>query len=210
MKEFFDFLSTHWYWAVIIVVLMIAAVLMWIKAVAASQRSREFREAEIARLEKEKALRNEYRVLDESKFNTDDNEKLLCGVAVNIQMFLEKEEDMNKSFEALPEEKKAAYALNYVFEDGKDSELSKFFRANGQPLTGEAAKAVETIIGGKFAKVFMKLYNMLDDDCEDVSFDSEKIEEYDKEYAEIMASEKAVIFNRIGDFLKSGKDIFIN
>lgn len=209
MKDFFEFISTHWYIGALIVVLIIATVIMWIKAVSASQRSREFREAEIARLEKEKALRNEFKIIDASKFETDDSERLLYGIAANIQMYLEKENDMNKAFENLPEEKKTAYALNYVFEDAKDTELSKFFRANGQPLTGEAAKAVNTVVGGKFAEVFMTLYNMLDDDCEDVSYDSEKVKECDKAFTEIMSAEKMEIFNRIGAYLKANKQIFI-
>ncbi len=210
MRDFFEFISTHWYVGLLIIILIAATVIMWIKALAASQRSREFREAEIARLEKEKALRDEFMVLDTLKFETYDNERLLCGVAANIQMYLEKETDMNKAFENLPEEKKFAYALNYVFEDGKDNELSKFFRANGQPLTGEAAKAVNCVIGGNFAEIFMSLYNMLDDDCEDASYDSAKILECDKMYSEIMSDGKAEIFNKIGSYLKTNRQVFVD
>lgn len=210
MKSFFDYIFTHWYVGVIIVVLIIATVVMWIKALSASQKSRELREAEIARLEKEKALRAEFKVLDESKFETEENEKLLYGVAANIQMFLEKEQDMQKSFEEMPEEKKYVYALNYVFEDSKDKTLSEFFRANGQPLTGVAENAVEKIIGGKFSDVFTSLYSMMDDDVEDTSYDAEKITVFDKEYSEIMSLQKEEIFNKIADYIKSNKQIFLN
>lgn len=210
MKDFIGFISTHWYWAVIIVVLIIAAVIMWIKAIAASQKNREVREAEMARLEKEKALRNEFKTIDEDTFITEDNEKLLYGIAANIQMYLEKQTDMNAAFESLPVEKKYVYALNYVFEDGKDSQLSQFFRANGQPLTGEAKKAVEAVIGGKFSEIFTSLYSMIDDDCEDASYDSEKITECDKEYEEIMTAHKAEIFSKIADYIREKKQIYMN
>lgn len=210
MKDFFVFLSAHWYWAVIIIVLIIAAVIMWIKAIAASQKSREAREAEIARLEKEKALRNEFKTIDEDTFNIGDNEKILYGIAANIQMYLEKQTDMNSAFESLPVEKKYVYSLNYVFEDGKDSQLSQFFRANGQPLTGEAKKAVEAVIGGKFSEIFTSLYSMIDDDCEDASYDSYKIVECDKKYEEIMSAEKNEIFSKIADYIRENETIFLS
>ena len=209
MKDLFNYIASKPYVGVIIAVLIIAAVFMWIKAVSASQKSREEREAIIAKLEKEKALREEFKTIDGSKFETDDNERLLCGIAANIQMFLEKQTDMNAAFEALPEEKKSIYALNYVFEDAKEDKLSQFFTANGQPLTGKAQKAVESIIGGRFSEVFASAYKMTDGDCEDVSFDAAKIEEYNKEYSDIMKTEKTDIFDRIGSYIKSNKDIFI-
>lgn len=210
MKDLFAYLIERPYLIAIIAVLLIATVIMWIKALASSQRHRAENEATIARLEKEKALRNDFRTITDSSFETDDNERLLCGVAANIQMYLEKQTDMNAAYEELCEEKKFVYALNYVFEDGKDSELSQFFRANGQPLTGEAKKAVEKIIGGKFAEIFTSLYKMIDDDCEDASYDSEKIAECDKEYGEIMTAQKAGIFSEIADYIKENKQIFMN
>ena len=210
MKDFFAYIASKPYVGIILVVLLIAAVLMWIKAVSASQKNRAERESLIAKLEKEKALRNEFKVLDDAKFETEDNEKLLYGVAANIQMFLEKQENMNAAFEALPEEKKSVYALNYVFEDTKEDGLSKFFTANGQPLTGEAQKAVEKIIGGEFGEVFTSAYKMTDDDCDDVSFDAEKIEEYNKKYSEIMTAQKNNIFAKIGEYIKSNKKVFID
>ncbi len=209
MKDFFAYIASKPYVGVILVVLLIAAVIMWIKAVSASQKNRAERESLIAKLEKEKALRNEFKVLDDAKFEMEDNEKLLYGVAANIQMFLEKQDDMNAAFEALPEEKKFIYALNYVFEDAKEDSLSKFFTANGQPLTGMAQKAVESIIGGEFGEVFTSAYRMTDDDCDDVSFDAEKISEFNKKYSEIMTAEKDKIFTKIGEYIKANKEVFI-
>ncbi len=210
MRDFFAYISTHWYVGLILFVLLIAAVLMWIKAVSSSQKNRAEREAVIAKLEKEKALRNEFRVLSESSFDIDDKEKLLFGIGANIQLFLEKQENMNKAFDEMPEAKKFIYALNYVFEDSQDGQLSKFFKANGQPLTGEAEKAVKEIIGGKFSEVFSSLYNMTDDDIEDVSYDETKIAEYDKSFAEIMSGEKSEIFEKIAQYIKSNKAVFLN
>lgn len=210
MKDFFEFIASRPYIGLILILLIAATVVMWIKAAAASQRHREFRDAEIARIEKEKALRNDYKVITDSTFDTDDKERLLFGIAANIQMFLEKQDDMNAAFFALPEEKRLAYSLSYVFEDSGDSELSKFFKSNGQPLTGEAEKAVKKIIGGKFHENFSAFYRMTDDDCEDVSYDEKKSGEFDKAYSEIMRSEKSDIFSLIADYLKSNKDIFIN
>lgn len=210
MRDFFAYISTHWYVGLILLILLVAAVLMWIKAVSSSQKNRAEREAIIAKLEKEKALRNEFRNLTENSFNIDDNEKLLFGIGANIQMFLEKQEDMNKAFDDMPEVKKFVYALNYIFEDAQDSELSKFFKANGQPLTGEAEKAVKGIIGGKFSEIFTSLYNMTDDDVDDVSYDPKKIEEYDKAYAEIMSEQKAEIFSKIAQYIKTNKSIFLS
>ncbi len=209
MKDFIMYISTHWYVGLIIAVLIVITVIMWIKALAASQRHREEREKIIAQLEKEKALRNEFRNISESTFDIEDNEKLLYGIAANIQMYLEKQKDMNEAFENLPVEKKYVYALNYVFEDSKDGLLSDFFKMNGQPLTGCANQAVKEVIGDKLSSIFNNVYNMTDDDSL-VSFDENIINKYDNEYKNMIDSEKDNIFNKVSNYIRNNKTIFID
>ena len=50
MKDFFAYIASKQYVGIILVLLIIATVLMWIKAVSASKKNREERESLIAKL----------------------------------------------------------------------------------------------------------------------------------------------------------------
>ncbi len=205
MKDLFDYLAQNPLWAVILIVLFVLTVVMIILASRSGKKRDAQREKIIAKLEKDKAIRNEYRILTPESFDADD-EKLLFGVAANIQLALEKENDMTAAFDALPEYKKYIYALNYVFEDSEYIKLSSFFRCNGQPLTGTAAKAVKDVTGGRLYEIFEPMYNMFDDDNEDVSFDAVKINELDEKFRLLMENDKDEILAKIGDYIKANKD----
>ena len=90
MKGLFDYLAQNPLWTVILIALFILMIVMFVLASKSGKKRQEERERIIAKLEKEKAIRQEYKTLTEKSFEADD-EKLLFGVAANIQIELEKE-----------------------------------------------------------------------------------------------------------------------
>lgn len=211
MSDFINYLLQHWYLIPIFIILVLLTVFMWIKAIISGQKRKEEREKIIAALEKEKALRKQFRVLDEGMLtdNNIDDEHLIFGFAANVQMAVEKLENMNDEFLKLNECKQNVYALNYVFEDSKYVTLSDFFRANGEPLTSIAKRAVCDIIGGEFSEIFNLQFSMLDDNDEEVSFDEKMVEALDIRYCDLMKKEKDAVLKKAADYIRKNFEYFL-
>lgn len=208
MKDFFDYLAQNPRWIVIIGLLFILMVMMFVLAARSGRKRQAERNQIIAKLEKEKALREKFKTLTPASFDADD-ESLLFGAAANIQMAIEKEGDLTAAFNALPQYKQYIYALNYVFEDSGYKSLSSFFRCNGQPLTGAAANAVKDVAGQELYEIFEPMYNMFDEDNEEVSYDKMKILDLDEKFCALMDSEKSAILAKIAEYIRSNKDNFL-
>lgn len=212
MSGFFSYIFDRWYIAVILAVLIALTVFAWIKAIASGQKRREERDRIIAQLEYEKELRAQFKELDKKMFEPGevDDERLLFGVAMNIQMSIEKKDDMTGEFNNLSEIKKNAYAMNFVIEDSRCEKLSEFFRSNGEPLTAQAQTAVKTFIGGEISDIFDEMYAMMSEDNEEVSFDSERVNTLDERFKSIFDSDKNNIMKSIADSLRVSADDFFN
>lgn len=185
--------------AVALVAVIALTAFVWYKALKASSKRNAAKRELITKLEHEKKLREEYAVLTADKLRSAEPEMLAEGVGTNIQMYLEKQPDMNAAFEALTEPKKYAYAICYIVQDGS-KKLSEFFRANGKPLTPVALAAVEEIIGGEYADVFKKEYDIFDDDNETDSFNENEVSRLDEKSAELFAKEKDKFFSDIKEY----------
>ena len=141
--SFFEYIAQHPWVGVVLVLLIALTVFVWCKAIISGRKRNEERERIIADLEREKALRNEFRNVDEATFSEGkDNYRLVIGMCAHVQMKLEKADNMNEAFGELSELKKNVYSLGYVFEDSK-KKLSEYFRSNGEPLTSQAQTAVK-------------------------------------------------------------------
>ena len=205
----FEYLSQHPLAAVALTVLVILTIYMWIKAVAASRRHGKERDAEIARIENEKALRAEFRYPDETTFAPDkDDYRLITGMCAHVQMSIEKEPDINAAFEGLSEVRRNVYCLGYVFEDST-KKLSEFFRSNGEPMLSAARSAVDSIIGGEFADLFDNEYVMLDENDETTSVDNAMLEEWDGQYAGLMEADGEAILGAAADYIRANKAEFL-
>lgn len=204
-----EYISQHWYAGVALVLLALLTVFMFIMAVTSGRKRSAERERIIAEIEREKSIRKEFREIDEDTFAPErDDYRLVVGICANIQMSIEKIEDMNSAFLALPEEKRLIYALGYVFEDSRRN-LSDFFRSNGEPLLSVASEAVERIVGGRMKDVFLKEYVMLDENDETTSVDNEALEKMDDKYRQIIEEEGNRIYANAASFIRRNKDIFL-
>ena len=66
MKEFISYLISNWYAAAGLALLIVVTVVAWIKACSAGKKRSAERERIIAELEEEKALRKQFKVIDEN------------------------------------------------------------------------------------------------------------------------------------------------
>lgn len=207
---FFSYIASHWYVGLALVLLIILTVFVWIMALVSGRKRREERERIIAELEKEKALRKEFKVVDNSTFAEDkDDYRLVIGMCAHIQQKIEKEENMNDAFMQLAEVERYVYALGYVFEDSRNG-ISGFFRLNGEPLVSVSVEAVDRVIGGEFSELFQSVYRMFDDDDEAVSVDEEFLQKADEKSIELIANDGSEIFAAAAEYIRSNKNHFIS
>lgn len=204
-----EYISQHWYAGVALFLLFLLTVFVIIKAMVSGKKRSEERAGIIAEIEREKAIRNEFKTIDEATFDeVCDDYRLIVGICANIQMSIEKIEDMNTAFSILPEEKKFIYALGYVFEDSRKC-LSDFFRANGEPLLSVAKNAVEQIVGGEMYEVFLKESVMLDENDETTSVDYGILTKLDEEYRSIIEKEGNTIYASVASWIRRNKEVFL-
>ena len=158
-------------------------------------KRKEEKAALIRKLDHKKLIRETYADLTEEKILSDDGENLIEGVADNIQVRLEKEDDMNEAFEKLTEEEKTIYAFHYFLEEKK---VSEFFKNFTKPLTPYALSACEKFLPENVLVSVKELYDCYDEDNETASVIPEKIAELDEKIGSLDftadAKEKAVSF----------------
>lgn len=204
-----EYILQHPIAGIALILLAVLTVFVCFMALASGRKRSAERERVIAELEREKALRKEFKLVDETIFaKGKDDYRLVVGMCAHIQQKIENDEDMISSFNSLSEVKRFVYALGYVFEDSRNS-LSDFFRANGEPLLSTANKAVSQVIGGRFAEVFTKAYSMFDDNNETVSVDDKTIESLDNEFKSIIAEKGNEIYSLVADYVRQNKFEFI-
>lgn len=204
-----EYISAHPLVGVALVLLIILTVFVWFKAIQSGKKRSAERERIIADLEKEKALRNEFRHVDETTFaEGKDDYRLVIGMCANVQMIIEKKTDMTAAFNELSEVRRFVYALGYVFEDGKIS-LSNFFRSNGEPLLSTANEAVNSVIGGEYALLFSKAFSMFDENNEKVSVIESDVEKFDSEYKSMLEKDGKEIYKKAADYIRDNKAEFI-
>ena len=148
--------GVQWYYWAILLVAIIIAIFAWSKALKAGKERREKMKKEAAIWKRDYELREKFTILTEEKLNSTEETELLHGVAMNIQAMLEKANDMTESFNALPQEKKFVYALEYFDEDAKKN-LSVFFKNNGEPLISMVPDALNAIGAGKYVEHYATL-----------------------------------------------------
>ena len=198
--------GVQWYLWVLLLVVSILAIFVCIKASAVSRTRREKLRKEAEIWKKDYELRQEFRTLSLEKLNSTDNNKMLSGVCMNIQIELENAPDMNEAFSMLPNEKKYIYCLEYFDEDATKS-LSTFFKNNGAPLTDFVTQAIKAVGYNEILPLVETLYPMYDDNS-DTSIDYTIIEKTDDKFKEIYDQNK--LYDLVTKYVKANKEIFID
>ncbi len=199
------FLGIQWYFWLILLIAVIGLIFAWSKVLASSKERKERMKKEAAIWKRDYELREKYSVLTEEKLKETDDINLLHGVAMNIQVSLEKETDMTDAFNNLPVEKQYIYALEYFDEDAKQS-LSLFFKNNGSPLINLIPEALFAVKYDNVADFVARLLPMYDEDS-DVSIDYAVIEKTDEEFKS--AYDSSALCRNAAKYIKENKEIFL-
>lgn len=201
-----QFLIERPYWFVIFGVLILITLFVCIKAGQASSKRYKANEEIMKKLKEENILRNEFSTLTEALISNSESAKLFKGTALNLQKKISDAADMRTEFDALSQEKKEIYSLSFVAEDGAEK-LSDFFKANGQPVTGNALLMFRKLFDGRAVEIFENEYNAFDEENEEASVIPEEIEKLDSEFSQLVSADD--ICEKAGNFIKENKDMFI-
>ncbi len=188
----------------VLIIAVLLTVFVCIMAGRASSKMSKRRNAELEKIKEEVRLREKFSKINRESVLEADCRELLKGLTSNIQMQIEKSEDIKGAFNSLDKEKRFVYALDYVFFEDADT-LSSFFRLNGKPLTTSANEAFREIIGGGEAKLFERAYTMFDEDDETTSVIKTEIEENDAKFSEL---DTESVFGKIRDYIADHAEIF--
>lgn len=198
--------GVQWYYWLILAVAIILAIFAWIKAMGASRARRERLKKEAAIWKRDYDLRQNFSVLTDDKIKETEETELLHGVAMNIQVMLEKQQDMTDAFNSMPKGKKFVYALEYFDEDAKVS-LSTFFKNNGAPLVPVIPEALEAIGAQKYLPFVEAVYDMYNDES-DISIDYSVVEKTDVQFAEVYDSHELCRLS--ARYIINNKNVFLN
>lgn len=190
----------------VLIALTILTVYVWANVLKSRKRSRIKREAELAYVRHQAELRQNFASLSFEMLTECDAKTLFEGVAMNIQLRLEKQADMSAAFAALTREERLIYALNYVLEDGREK-LSNFFRLNGTPLTPAALEAVRDIYGSEAYTFFKLEYDAFDVENEDASVIESELEANDAGFKAALDALGDALYTLPADFVR-GSGIF--
>ena len=194
----------YWYLAVIFaVVCAIAAVIFYFagKSYKSYRTAYRNQEAEIKRLT---ALKNRFVPLTDKAISESDSAETLEGVALSYQLFLQKQENMEKEFSLLSAEKRCIYILDVFVQD---KSINEFFRQNGNILKKDITSALELIGMNSFADRIEGIRKMFDDDDDVTSLDQKEIDLLEQ-YAldnDIYTSVKL----KAAEFIKNNSQLFV-
>lgn len=172
MKEW---LSQHGYLIFVFIgVCIMAAVIFYFAARAYSKHNALYRaqEAEMKRL---LALKEKYMNFTEEILNVADEAEILEGVALSYQLRLQKQEEPEKAFSLMNDEKQRLYVLDVFC---ADADVRVFFSENGRLVSEKILPALEMIGMEDFAAELKEIYDMYDEENEEVSFSEKRIEEF--------------------------------
>lgn len=164
----------YWYLALIFVGVCIAAAVIFHFAGKSYKSYRTAYRKQEAELKRLTALKERFVPLTEKAIAESDSEETLEGVALAYQLFLQKQEDMEREFSLLSKEKRYAYILDVFVQD---KSIGEFFRRNGDILKNEIIPALCLIGMDGFAKELEVIRKMFDPTDESTSLDEKKIEE---------------------------------
>jgi len=188
------------------IVLIILAVIVWILY----RRTKSGDGSVFGNSKSEKMLKNEFAVIDETTFDEDkDDYRLIVGMCMRTQTQLEKEKSPNEAFLQMSEVKRNVMVLGYLFEDSR-TVVSNFFRSNGEPLLSASVKAAEDVVGGDFANIIKRDFNMFDENNESVSVDENIVNSLNAEFKALMEKDGTAIYKAVADYIRKNKTEYLS
>lgn len=196
-----------WYLYLILFILIILTAFVCKKAFgAASRHSKEFN-ANLAKLKREKELRDAYSELTEEIIASAPADTLFEGTALCMEAKCQKSEDTSAFYLSLSDYQKLIYAYFYLAGDAKKDKLSAFFAQSTKPLTSDALAAAEKMLSAQAYAIVKDMHDRYDDDNENASVIPEEIAELDEKFKEL--TDDINLFAAGGEFIKKNPKEFI-
>lgn len=196
-----------WYLYLILFILIILTAFVCKKAFgAASRHSKEFN-ANLAKLKRDKELRDAYSELTEEIIASAPADTLFEGTALCMEAKCQKSEDTSAFYLSLSDYQKLVYAYFYLAGDAKKDKLSAFFAQSTKPLTSDALAAAEKILSAQAYAIVKDMHDRYDDDNENASVIPEEIAELDEKFKEL--TDDINLFAAGGEFIKKNPKEFI-
>lgn len=196
-----------WYLYLILFILIILTAFVCKKAFgAASRHSKEFN-ANLAKLKRDKELRDAYSELTEEIIASAPADTLFEGTALCMEAKCQKSEDTSAFYLSLSDYQKLIYAYFYLAGDAKKDKLSAFFAQSTKPLTGDALAAAEKMLSAQAYAIVKDMHDRYDDDNENASVIPEEIAELDEKFKEL--TDDINLFAAGGEFIKKNPKEFI-
>ncbi len=171
MKEW---ISQHGYLIFVFIGVCIGATVIFYFAARAYSKHNSLYKAQEAEIKRLLALKEKYMDFTEEALASADEEEILEGVALSYQLRLQKQEEPEKAFSLMSEEKQNLYVLDVFCADG---DVKVFFSENGDIVRGKIVSALSMIGMGDFAQRLKAIYDMYDESNEEVSYSEKKLEE---------------------------------
>lgn len=200
-----EWFKEYWYLAVIFVVVCIMASVIFYfagKSYRKYRTSYKNQEAEIKRLI---ALKEKYVPLTESAIAESDSSETLEGVALSYQLFLQKQDNMEKVFSLMSEEKRLIYILDVFVQDGS---VNEFFTQNGDILRMQITKALEIIGMNDLAEKIEGIRKMFDDNDVTTSWNQQEIDKMQSYVKENDVLTKIKL--KSAEYIKKNSQLFVN
>ena len=196
-----------WYLYLILFILIILTAFVCKKAFgAASRHSKEFN-ANLAKLKRDKELRDAYSELTEEIIASAPADTLFEGTALCMEAKCQKSEYTSAFYLSLSDYQKLIYAYFYLAGDAKKDKLSAFFAQSTKPLTSDALSAAEKMLSAQAYAIVKDMHDRYDDDNENASVIPEEIAELDEKFKEL--TDDINLFAAGGEFIKKNPKEFI-
>lgn len=169
--------SQHGYLVAVFVVVLVVFIVVLNRAAKAYSKHYNTVNAQKKQLEELTALKNKYRNITAEELSQCNQEEVMEGFALLTQIEMQKSDDMEAYFAALPMIKKYIYVLDVFVSDGS---TEVFFGENGEILTDIILDALKAVGMNDFASELSEIAKMYNKDDESVSFSKKAIEDFDK------------------------------
>lgn len=172
-----QWLSQYGYLIAVFVVVLIAFVFVFMKAVEAYSKHNKTYKNQENELKRLTALKNKYKDASKEDLASFDENEILEGTALVYQVALQKCDDMEKAFLSLNKKMQYVYTLDVFVQDAS---VGEFFSQNSDILTSIICDALNAIGMTDFSNDVFQIAKMYDNSNEDVSFSKTAIEDFDK------------------------------
>lgn len=200
-----EWLRDNWFYAVAFVGACVVAFFAFRAAAKASAQHKKNYKAEEEYIKRLKALKEKYVPLKKQTIENAPDDELLEGTALGIQLFLQKQEDMEKEFLSLSDEKKLIYTLDVFL---SDKTLNSFFRSNTEILKSRLVPALSLVGLSEDAERILPVAKMFDDKDEDTSLDEKRVSQLDEQLETdgFLSSVKLAA----AKYIKENAEVFVN